>query len=75
MSRTATAHRRMADEIGLGNLALGHRPLVNEPLSVDDWREVYDALRAFQHHMRLIVFRARERKALAQGQGTEARRE
>jgi hypothetical protein len=45
----------------LGDLTLGHRPLVSEPLAKEDWQQVYDSLRAFQFQLRLIVKRARQR--------------
>ena len=46
----------------LRDITIGHRPLVEEPLTKDDWAEVYHAFKAFQYHLRLIVLRARKRK-------------
>lgn len=38
-----------------------YRPLVNEPLTAEDWGEVYRAMLAFRTQVRLIVVRARQR--------------
>lgn len=43
-------------------VALGHNPLVNEPLTEQDWEEIWRAYVAFQHHLRLIVLKARKRQ-------------
>lgn len=42
--------------------SMPHRPLVNEPLTVDDWQQVHDAHRAFIVLCRMIVVRARARQ-------------
>ena len=47
--------------IELNNLRLGHNPLVDEPLTEDDWDEVWRAYVSFQHHLRMIVLKARKR--------------
>lgn len=40
-----------------------YRPLAKEPLTAEDWGEVYRAYRAFITQVRLIVVRARQRAA------------
>jgi hypothetical protein len=37
------------------------RPLINEPLTKDDWAAVYIAYQGFQAQIKLIVARAQER--------------
>jgi hypothetical protein len=53
--------RQIANKLGIGNLVLGHKKLVDEPLNTDDWGEVYRTMLAFQHHLKLIVLNARMR--------------
>jgi hypothetical protein len=60
MSKTKI--RQEADKLGIGNLALGHRWLVNEPLNKEDWAEVHRATLAYQHQIKLIVLNARMRE-------------
>ena len=43
--------------------SVASRPLVNEPLTADDWAEVHRAHRAFIMHVRMIVSQARLRVA------------
>ena len=52
--------RKIADSVGLGDLTLGHRELADEPLTVEDWAEIHRVYLAFQHHVRLVVLKARE---------------
>lgn len=48
--------------------SIPHRPLRDEPLTVDDWRQVNDAYRAFVVQIRMIVARARKREAAKEQQ-------
>lgn len=43
---------------------LHNRPLVREPLSAEDWREVYYLYVGFQNAVAAVVARARRRKGL-----------
>ena len=43
--------------------SIASRPLVAEPLTADDWQQVYEAQRAFIVLVRMIVVRARKREA------------
>lgn len=43
--------------------SVAHRPLVNEPLTAEDWEAVYVAQKAFIQQVRMIVVRARQRRA------------
>jgi hypothetical protein len=43
--------------------SIASRPLVAEPLTADDWQQVYEAQRAFIVQVRMIVARARRRVA------------
>jgi hypothetical protein len=47
--------------LGLGDITMHHRKLQDEPLSAEDWAEVYRATLAYQFHLSLIVARARAR--------------
>lgn len=51
----------LAHEMGLGDITFGNRPLANEDLTSDEWSEVARAYQAFQHHVRLLVLKARSR--------------
>lgn len=55
--------RAEADALGLGSLVIGHRKLIEEPLNESDWAEVFRAYLALQHHLKLIAFEVRKRKA------------
>ena len=48
-------------ELGLGDLTLHHDKLADEPLSKEDWAEVYRTTLAYQFHLRMIVAHARAR--------------
>ena len=51
------------EKVGLGITGwLGKRELRREPLTIDDWEEVYRCYLTFQHHLKLIVLQARARK-------------
>lgn len=41
---------------------LGRMPLISEPLTVEDWAEVYVLYRGFQDSMKRIARRARRRE-------------
>jgi len=47
----------------LNNIRLGHMPLIDEPLTDEDWGEVWRAYVAFQHQLRMIVLKVRQREA------------
>lgn len=49
-------------KLGMGDLTIGRRNLLNEPLKPDEWGEVYRALLAFQYHIRLIVAKSRSER-------------
>lgn len=51
--------RAEANELGIGHTVMGHRPLADEPLTAEQWGEVYRAYLAFQAHVRFIVLEAR----------------
>ncbi len=42
-------------KLGIGDLTVGRRPLSEEKLTKDDWRQVYFALLSFQCQLKLIV--------------------
>ena len=55
------------DAVGIGITGwLGKRELRREPLTTDDWEEVYRCYLTFQHHLKLIVLKARARKQKAE---------
>ncbi|MFA5300613.1 MAG: hypothetical protein WC389_20695 [Lutibacter sp.] len=53
--------RQIANKLGIGNICLGHKKLVDEPLNAEDWAEVHRATLAYQHQIKLIVLNARMR--------------
>lgn len=53
---------RDVPDFRMGETCLGRRNLCREPLTVEDWRQVNDALMAFQFQLKLIVARARKRQ-------------
>ncbi len=46
-------------DMGIGDLTLHHRKIKDEPLSKEDWHDVYVATQAYQFQLTLIVARAR----------------
>jgi hypothetical protein len=59
---------KAARALGLGDITMHHRKLSEEPLSKEDWAEVYRATLAYQFHLQIITARARARKVVQRWQ-------
>jgi len=51
-------------KLGLGDVTLHHRKIKDEPLSKEDWHQVYVATMAYQFQLTLIVANARAREEM-----------
>ncbi len=55
--------KRTREIVGTFPIHVGRRPLINEPLTADDWRCVWLACQGFYTQIHLIVDTARKRAA------------